>query len=154
LVRGTLRRMDFWRRDAGQSLVEFGLMLPLLLIAFIGVADVGRLFFYTSMISSAAREGAMYGASHPNTVPDCSGGCTPLLSGLVLQSVCDSSGSADYGSPCPAGLRVASATYGPGRDADITVTYEFHFIITSLASRLIPNEPLILRAASRFAYRG
>ncbi len=80
-------RAALWRRDAGQSLIEFALMLPLLLIAFVGVADVGRLFFYTSMISSAAREGAIYAASHSN-------------------------------------------------------------------ARLIPNDPLILRASSRFVYRG
>lgn len=147
-------RAALWRRDAGQSLIEFALMLPLLLIAFVGVADVGRLFFYTSMVSSAAREGAIYAASHSNALPDCSAGCTPLISGPVLQRVCDSSGTADYGAPCPTGLKVASATYGPGRDAVITVTYDFSFIVTSLASRLIPNDPLILRASSRFVYRG
>lgn len=146
-------RATFWRRDAGQSLVEFALMLPLLLVAFVGVADVGRLFFYTSMISSAAREGAIYAASHSNALPDCSQGCRPLTSGAVLQRVCDSSGGDDYGAPCPTKLKVASAIYGPGRDAVITVTYDFSFIIVSLASSLIPSNPLVLRASSRFVYR-
>lgn len=153
-VHASLRSQPrFGRQDGGQSLIEFALMLPLLLIVFIGVADVGRLFFYTSMISSAAREGAIYAANHSTAVPDCSSGCTPLTSGSVLAHVCAASGSADYLAPCPPELKVASATYGPGHDAVVAVTYDFDFIITSLASRLVPSSRLTLQATSRFQYR-
>lgn len=162
------RRLRFWRHDAGQSLVEFGLVLPLLLIAFIGVADVGRLFFYTSMISSAAREGAIYAANHSAALPDCRpvpvvgsnppvwthpAECAPLSSGPVLQQVCDASGATNRGASCPTEVKVASATYGSGLDAMVEVTYDFSFIITSLGSRLIPSDTLTLRASSTFAYR-
>jgi hypothetical protein len=143
----------FRLREAGQSLVEFALLVPILLIVFLGAADVGRLFFYTSMISNAAREGAIYAANNSGALPDCSGGCAPLNSGPVLQHVCDASGAGDHGAPCPVELKVAAATYGPGKDAVIVVTYDFSFIVTSLASRLIPDSPLTLRASSTFLYR-
>jgi len=150
---GDRERPGFWLRDAGQSLVEFALLVPILLIVFLGAADVGRLFFYTSMISNAAREGAIYAAGHSTALPDCSAGCAPLLSGPVLQHVCDASGAADHAAPCPVELKVAAATYGPGHDAVIAVTYDFSFIVESLVSRLIPSSPLTLRASSTFLYR-
>jgi len=96
---GDGERPAFWLRDAGQSLVEFALLVPILLIVFLGAADVGRLFFYTSMISNAAREGAIYAANHSAALPDCSAGCAPLNSGPVLQHVCDASGAAAHAAP-------------------------------------------------------
>jgi hypothetical protein len=151
---GDGERRAFWLRDAGQSLVEFALLVPILLIVFLGAADVGRLFFYTSMISNAAREGAIYAANNSAAPPgNCSSGCVDLRAGPVYQHVCDASGAAAHAAPCPVELKVAAATYGPGHDAVIVVTYDFSFIVTSLASRLIPSSPLTLRASSTFQYR-
>jgi len=42
----------------GQSLVEFALVLPLLLIVLLGVADFGRLFSQGIILEAAARNGA------------------------------------------------------------------------------------------------
>jgi hypothetical protein len=54
-----LRRRD---RSAGQSVVEFALVVPILLFMLIAIADFGR--FYTSAVAieSAAREAADFGA--------------------------------------------------------------------------------------------
>lgn len=43
-------------RSRGQSLVEFALILPLLLILLVGVIDAGRLVFAYNNASNAARE--------------------------------------------------------------------------------------------------
>lgn len=45
----------------GQSLVEFAIILPILLLLILGVFDLGRVIYYYSAISSAAREGARFG---------------------------------------------------------------------------------------------
>ena len=49
----------------GQSLVELVLCLPLLILIFMGVFDLGRVFNAYIVISNAAREGANYGSLHP-----------------------------------------------------------------------------------------
>ena len=49
---------DIFGGNAGQSLVEVALALPLLLLILIGLADLGRAFYYTTAIASAARQGA------------------------------------------------------------------------------------------------
>ena len=47
------------QRDAGrgQSLVEFALVLPILLVMFMGIFDFGRAIFAFNSVSNAAREG-------------------------------------------------------------------------------------------------
>ena len=49
----------------GQSLVEFALVLPILLLLLGGAIDLGRLFYAQVSISNAAKEGAFYGSTNP-----------------------------------------------------------------------------------------
>ena len=44
--------------ESGQSLVEFALLLPVLLIIVLGLFDVGRAVYAWTAVSNAAREGA------------------------------------------------------------------------------------------------
>ena len=52
-------------RSKGQSLVEFAIMIPVLLLIFGGALDLGRLFYAHVAIENAAKEGALYGANDP-----------------------------------------------------------------------------------------
>lgn len=51
-------------RQSGQELLEFGLVLPILLLIVVGVADLGRLFHATITIANASRRGARYAISY------------------------------------------------------------------------------------------
>mgnify|MGYP002387272685 FL=1 len=53
---------------AGQSLVEFALMLPILVLILIGVFDLGRAFHALITINNSGREAARYGTLHPSSV--------------------------------------------------------------------------------------
>ena len=50
------------RGAAGQSLVEFALVLPVFLLMMFGLIDVGRFVYLSSTLSQAAREGARLGS--------------------------------------------------------------------------------------------
>lgn len=54
--RGARRGHD----DNGQSLVELGVLIPLLLIIVLGAIDFGRAYFAYISVTNAARAGAQY----------------------------------------------------------------------------------------------
>jgi len=51
-------------KSSAQSLVEFALLLPLLLVLVISAVELGRLFYTQIVITNAAREGAYYLSTH------------------------------------------------------------------------------------------
>jgi Flp pilus assembly protein TadG len=50
------------RRQGGAAIVELGLVLPLLLLLFLGTMDFGRVMYWSITLTHAARAGAQYGA--------------------------------------------------------------------------------------------
>ena len=58
-VASPLKAIRGWRdSDAGQSLVEFSLVLPIFLVLLFALVDFGRGFYTWLLITNAAREGA------------------------------------------------------------------------------------------------
>lgn len=53
------------RRAAGQSVVEFALVVPIFMLVLLMAVDFGRLFYSYVQISNAAREAAAFGATAP-----------------------------------------------------------------------------------------
>jgi Flp pilus assembly protein TadG len=140
--------MDRWiREQRGQSLVEFALALPVLLVLLLGLADFGRAFYYTSTIANAARAGAEYAAratvASPNTA----------FSNQIKLKVCNETGLVPYNdaSSCSTSpIDVPSAQFGPGQDAVVTVTYNFQPVSAYLVSRIVGTPTLLLRATATF----
>ena len=64
-MRRDLKNKRDHRRKNGQSLVEFALVLPFLLLLIFGFLDLGRAIYYYSAIGNAAREGARYASVRP-----------------------------------------------------------------------------------------
>jgi Flp pilus assembly protein TadG len=56
--------MKFFNREDGQSLVEFALILPLLLLIVTGLFDVARAVWQENTLAYSAREGTRYGIVH------------------------------------------------------------------------------------------
>lgn len=58
------RRLESGSGARGQSLVEFALIVPLLLILVVAIVDFGRVYTAMLTVESGAREAADYGAFH------------------------------------------------------------------------------------------
>ncbi|MGH2471847.1 MAG: TadE/TadG family type IV pilus assembly protein [Candidatus Limnocylindria bacterium] len=135
------------RDDRGQSLVEFALALPVLLLLLLGLADLGRAFYYTSAIANAARVGAEYAARATVNSPDTA------FSDQIKLKACNETGFVPYNdaASCAASpIDVPNAQFGPGQDAVVTVTYDFQLISAYLVSRVFATPTLTLRATATF----
>jgi len=71
------------RRNRGQSVVEFALILPLLLLVLFGITEFGRAWMVSNTLTAAAREGCRLAVV---TAPD-----STLVTARVIQ-VCDAAG--------------------------------------------------------------
>ena len=113
--RRSLRR--FFGDKRGQSLVEFGLLLPILVLLVLGTIDFGRVYFAYVSVTNGARNGADYAASH------CSLSCDE--DGIRNAVVADTSDLPNT-SPTNPSVSAATGTDSQGRlYSDVTVTYAF-----------------------------
>lgn len=58
------------RDDAGQALVEFALILPILLLVIFGLFDLARAVWQENTLAYAAREGTRYAIVHGSASDD------------------------------------------------------------------------------------
>jgi len=114
----------------GQSLIELAIALPLLLAVLFGVLDLGRVFFATITLISAAREGARYLSVYPE---DISNDTAPFFTTkqIAIQEAGDS------GIPLPIDDVDVSCTNSDddpdycdsGAPAVVTVTHDFDLVL-------------------------
>lgn len=124
--------------EAGQSMVELALAVPLLLLVVLGVADFGRAFYYTTAITNAAKAGAVYAAMNPSPAP-----------GAVAAHVCNETGFVAYSptATCP-GLSVDPPLVSD--QVVVTVHYNFYLISGYLVNRIVNVNPIPLRASATY----
>jgi len=60
----------FLKDESGQSLVEFALVLPVLLLILCAIIDFGWLYYNQITLNNAAREGARYAVIHYDPTTD------------------------------------------------------------------------------------
>jgi Flp pilus assembly protein TadG len=140
---------SFTYRSGGQSLVEIALALPLLLITLLGVVDVGRAYVYTTTVTNAAREAALYASKTP----------TATLA-QVTQRACDETGFTSYGAACATGIAVTcawtsatgstSACPSSGSYVTVNVSYEFALVGAYVFERLLGRNTLTAAGTASF----
>ena len=121
------------RGSDGQSLVEFALVIPILLIMLMIAMDFGRMFFSYVQLTNAAREGANYAILHPQD--------TAGIQGRALQET-NAQSQAGEGSPtvtvaCSPGTCADASTSnptGPQNTVTVTVTRPFSFLTPVVGS--------------------
>jgi hypothetical protein len=124
----------------GQTLVEFALLLPVLLLITFVVIDLGRAVYFYSAIHNAAREGARYGIVNKdiNNHIDVNGMENTAIDyaiglGLDLNDVV-----AELGTPQVVDLF-------PNPTVRVYITYDFT-PVTPLVSSLLPGGNFTLRS--------
>ena len=70
--------------ESGQTLLEFALMLPYLMLLLLGIAELGRAAFITIEVTNAATAAAEYGSQTSDTAAD--------IVGMQEKALCDADG--------------------------------------------------------------
>ena len=70
--------------QSGQDLVEYAIIFPIMILILMGIFDLGRVGYYYSALTNAAREGARYGAVFPDDLPGIAGAVCRLSIGVDL----------------------------------------------------------------------
>lgn len=127
-------------RAGGQSLAEFGLLLPVLLIVFMGLFDFGRAIFAYNSVSEAARNGARVAIVNQTLGDICLVAASRAV-GLGLPTAC-----AANGNPGTPGVWVTNASTGTATSCTaimncrqaVKVTYQFRPITPIVGAILGP----------------
>jgi Flp pilus assembly protein TadG len=125
----------FIKRQEGQSLVEFALVIPIFILVFFAIIEFGRLWETMNVMTGAAREGARIAAV---TAPDASrsrAAALTLLGGLTLTNL-------------------SISVSGPGGANQVTVTVSG--VYTPLTNAIIPGliGPIPLSRSSTMHWEG
>jgi Flp pilus assembly protein TadG len=119
------------KREKGQSLVEFAIVLPFLLVILAGVLDVGRLYYVSVSISDAAAEGAAYAAINPDNTAE-----------IVARAQAASTGMVEVQEDM---VMVDCPVIASGQPVTVTVNYDF-VVATPLLNAIVPDGVLPLHA--------
>lgn len=129
--------------ERGQSLLEFALMMPVLLLMLMGALDVGRMYFTFIAIQNAAGEGALYAAINPRCIhaSDC-----PDPNNAEYRAKHESpSGLVDWGRIQISVEPADPTTLHEGEPITIIVRYDYD-ILTPLISPMVQDGKLQLTA--------
>ncbi len=76
-------------REAGQALVEFALILPVLLLLIVGLMDVSRAIWQENTLAYAAREGTRYAIVHGSASSSPAGpsNTTPIANAVTNAAI-------------------------------------------------------------------
>jgi hypothetical protein len=135
-----LRR--FGRETRGQSLVEFALGLPILLLLVLGIADLGRFALYGIGVTQAARDAAGYAARNP-------GADDYRLSSRACAEM-----KLDVGCVNVRATRLgdSSSSAGPGLVTRVRVEYRFTLITAFIADRIGASNLTLSAEATHHRY--
>ena len=119
---------------AGQAMVEFALILPLLVLIAFGILDLGRVFYTYEALANATREGARYCALHPGNTTGTRARVSGELSGRVTPDL--------SATTCP-----SASTLADGDPVTVWATASVD-LVTPLMGSLVGSDPIVVRASA------
>jgi Flp pilus assembly protein TadG len=144
--------MKLIKSQRGQSLVELGVSLVILLYLLSGAAEFGVLFFQFVQLRDAAQEGALYGSMNPYIDSNADGGFDvgePVnQAGIETRARAASSSPIDLTDPTViivATSSDASNLFCEGHGIKVTVSYD-HDIFMPFMPQILNQEKITLNA--------
>ena len=120
--------------NRGQSVIEFALVLPILLLVLFGITEFGRALMTVNVLNAAAREGARVAAVGGDSTSAVARVSAVLLAGGVNNSA-------------------ISVTHpDASRAITVTVTSQFQALSAKIIPELIP--PITLRGQTVMRFEG
>jgi Flp pilus assembly protein TadG len=120
----------------GDSLIEFALLLPILMLMLMGIFDLSRAFYVHSVIANAAREGARYGVAHP----DDSAGVVEAIETFIIGLDPDE--------------LTITVTCPTSETIHVDITYNFYVLTPLMAQFLSGQNYVILTSAATMYVEG
>lgn len=147
----------WWRDRRGVTAVEFAFMLPLLILVFLTLVELGRGMYQATAVEKGLRAGALYAARAPYPL---SAGDTTFVTNLAKTGTLD--GSAPYLAPgwadAAASLDIAAEDYDLSGDPvpvyRLTAQVPFESLFPGLMTMTGLADSLTLQLAHEQAYVG
>jgi Flp pilus assembly protein TadG len=146
------KRLNIVSSEAGTSLVEVSIFLPLLLLVLMGVADFGRAYYLAIEVEGASHAGAAYGSQHVTDTTGMQNAAklnSPDVSGLVATGSwgCECSDGTSSSASCSL---TPTCTVNVVYFAKVTTTVTYHPIMPwkGINSSIIISGSNTMRSAS------
>jgi hypothetical protein len=117
------------RRQRGQNLIEFAIVLPVFLLLVLAILDFGRVVYASHVVTNCAREAARFGKAHP--------GDPAAIISVAEQTAVGLDRS----------LIIASVSYPTESTLRVDVDYDFR-LITPLIAGVIGQDSIMLHGVS------
>jgi Flp pilus assembly protein TadG len=137
-----LERLNIASSEAGSSMVEMAIFLPLLLLLLMGVADFGRAYYLAIEVAGAARAGAVYGEQNITDTTGMQNAAklnSPDVSGLIA--------AGSWGCECSDGT-ASSASCSTTPTCSVNVVYYAKVTATATYHPIMPwkgiNSPITI----------
>ncbi|RME47934.1 MAG: pilus assembly protein [Chloroflexi bacterium] len=115
--------------EFGATIVEFALVAGISTILFVGLLDLTRLAYVSTLLQAGAQEGARYGIAHFDDTNGIQQAALERLVGI---------------DPDAAEVTI---TYPSDDEITVTITYDFE-LITAFAIDLFNGNPIVLRGSA------
>jgi len=120
--------MSGFRKERGESLVEFAIGITFLLVILAGILDLGRAYFSYIALQDAAQEGASYASIAPGD-----------LSGIRERVRTTSSGPIDFLSfkDSQIDVRLIGGSCA-GSGIKVTISFDFNLVAPFFSGNILP----------------
>lgn len=131
----TSRRRNFRRNSSGQSLVEFALVLPMLLLLFFGIFEFGRFYFTKLTLQHAVREATRFAVTG-NVLIDPQSGDPMDRSGSITEVILENTKDLEVDLD---GISISPADGGgPGDIVRVAIDFRYDLSLP-LISKFVPG---------------